>query len=104
MKTLAAPPAALRDDASVEMLRVWIAERSLHCSLRVGMYAEQGLDRETSAWGMILADAVQHLADALASEGFGARADILGAIIESFEAEIASPTTGRDGEFVASPA
>lgn len=103
MKTVALPPAALRDDNSVEMLRVWIAEKALHCSLRVGMYAERELD-EPSAWGVILADAVQHISDALTSEGFGAREDILGAIIESFEAEIAKPTSSRDGEFVASPA
>jgi hypothetical protein len=103
MKTLAVPPAALRDDESVEMLRVWIAEKGLHCSLRVGMYADQGVARETFAWGMMLADAVQHLADALSSEGFGAREEILGAIIEGFKAEIASPTSGRNGEFVASP-
>lgn len=103
MNTLAAPPAAMRDDKSVEMLRVWIAEQGLHCSVRIGMYASEGLGRETFAWGMILADAVQHIADALASEGLGAREEIMSAIIDGFEAEIASPTSGRTGEFVAKP-
>ena len=102
MKTVALPPAALRDENSVEMLRVWIAEQSLHCSLRVGMYAEQGLN-EPHAWGVILADAIQHVSDALASEGIGTREDILGAIIESFDTEIAKPTSGRDGDFIAEP-
>ena len=34
------PEAALRDDDAVEMLRVWIAEQGLHCSMKVGMYRE----------------------------------------------------------------
>jgi hypothetical protein len=31
------PSAALKDENSVEMLRVWIAEQKLHCSIKVGM-------------------------------------------------------------------
>jgi hypothetical protein len=104
MKVLVAPPAAVRDDQSVEMLRVWIAEQGLHCSVRVGMYAGQGIERETFAWGVMLADAVQHLADAIASNGFGDRDEILAAIVGGFDAEIASPTSRRTGEFVASAA
>ena len=34
------PEAALRDENSVEMLRVWIAEKKLHCSMKIGMYRE----------------------------------------------------------------
>ena len=102
MKVLVVPPAAVRDDQSVEMLRMWIAEQGLHCSVRVGLYADQGAERETFAWGVMLADAVQHLADAMASSGFGAREDILAAIVGGFEAEIASPTSPRNGAFVAS--
>jgi hypothetical protein len=102
MKSVALPPAALRDENSVEMLRVWIAEEALHCSLRIGMYAERGMD-EPRAWGVILADAAQHISDALASEELGAREDILHAIQGSFETELAKPTSSRDGEFVARP-
>ena len=35
------PEAALRDNDAVEMLRVWIAEGRLHCSIKVGMYHEE---------------------------------------------------------------
>ncbi len=104
MKVLAVPPAAMRDEQSVEVLRVWIAERGLHCCLCVGRYAADGIKTETRAWGVIIADAVQHIADALASEGYGARDELLSAVIESFEAEIASPTSGRTGEFTVRPA
>ena len=55
MKTLVVPPVALRDDKSIEMFRVWIAEEALYCSVRVDMYAEQGVERELFAWGMMLA-------------------------------------------------
>jgi hypothetical protein len=37
MDALGIPPAALRDGAALELARVWIAERGLHCSLKVGL-------------------------------------------------------------------
>jgi hypothetical protein len=86
------------------MLRVWVAEQGLHCSVLVGIYAEDGRVQETTAWGVILADAVNHIADALASQGLGPRSDLLQAVIDSFEAEISGPTSARKGEFVARPA
>ena len=91
------PPAALRDDEAVELARVWIAERGLHCSLKVGMYAGDGVSRETSAWGIILADLTGHIADALCADGMGERAQLVQAIFESFEAEITDPTSSRTG-------
>ena len=103
MDALAIPPAAVRDQQSVELFRAWIAERGLHCAVRVGMYADQGIEDETRAWGVILADALQHIADALASQGFGLRDDLMHAVIKSFHAELASPTSGRTGEFVVRP-
>lgn len=104
MDVLVVPPAATRDAKSVEMLRVWIAEKALHCSLRTGMYADQGVSREAFAWGMILADAVQHISDALAAQGLGDREDILNSIINAFQEELSAPTSDRNGGFVANPA
>jgi len=43
------PDAALRDPNSMEMLRVWIAEKSLWCSLRVGIWALQRRPRRASS-------------------------------------------------------
>lgn len=91
------PPAALRDESAVELARVWIAERGLHCSLKVGMYADEGVARETSAWGIILADMAGHIADALSADGMGDRAELLDAIIESFGDETAAPSSSRSG-------
>ena len=49
-KQLPIPEAALRDGNSVEMLRVWIAEKKLHCSIKVGMYQErESFEKELEA-------------------------------------------------------
>ncbi|GAB7129777.1 hypothetical protein JCM19000A_42850 [Silvimonas sp. JCM 19000] len=47
------------------MLRLWIAEEGLHCSIKIGMYTENGDVVEANAWGVILADAARHIASAL---------------------------------------
>jgi len=94
------PAAALRDEDSVEMLRVWIAERKLHCSLKIGMYREtMGIEEEV-AWGTILADAARHIAMALSSGSGGSELNSLAKIREKFNQELASPTSDVQGEFV----
>jgi hypothetical protein len=97
MDALAIPPAALRDTDALELARVWIAERGLHCSLKVGLYAGDGVSRETAAWGIILSDLAGHVADALSAEGMGSRADLLDALVESFNNEAAEPSSRRTG-------
>jgi hypothetical protein len=97
MDALGIPPAALRDTDALELARVWIAEQGLHCSLKVGLYAGDGVSRETAAWGIILADLAGHVADALSAEGMGSRADLLDALAESFNDEVAAPSSARTG-------
>jgi len=97
MDALGIPPAALRDRDALELARVWVAERGLHCALKVGLYAGDGVARETAAWGIILADMAGHVADALSVEGMGSRADLLEALIESFNIEAAAPSSQRTG-------
>ena len=97
MDALGIPPAALRDTNALELARVWIAEQGLHCSLKVGLYAGDGVSRETAAWGIILADLAGHVVDALSAEGIGSQADLLDALVESFNDEVAAPSSGRSG-------
>jgi hypothetical protein len=66
MNELVIPPAAQRDAQSLELMRAWVAEEELHCSLRIGVYEDQGISEE-KAWGTILADAARHIANALGS-------------------------------------
>lgn len=94
------PDAALRDANAVEMLRVWIAEQGLHCSIKVGMYRESTNVSEEKAWGRILADAARHISKAL-HDGYGADAvESLRAIRESFDQELGAPSTALKGDFV----
>ena len=68
MRPLGVPPAALEDETSVEMARVWVAKQGLHCVLNIGTYDDSGL-REASAWGVILADMARHVSHALRDGG-----------------------------------
>lgn len=94
------PEAALSDKNSVEMLRVWIANRKLHCSLKVGMYQESMNIEEEKAWGMILADAARHIAQALESGYSMDSKESLRKIRDAFAKELADPTSSADGDFV----
>src|ERR1039457_1262129 len=58
-KHLDIPPAAARDHASFEVLRVWIAEQGQHVSIRSGAW------EDPFAWGIVLADLARHIAFAL---------------------------------------
>ena len=55
-KYLDIPPAASRDKASFEVLRVWIAEQGQHVSIRSGAW------EDPFAWGIVLADLARHIA------------------------------------------
>lgn len=94
-KFLEPPPAASRDKASFELLRVWVAEQGQHVSLRTGAW------EDPFAWGIVLADLARHIVNAeamnnseLDQEAFMER------MLEGFEAEIESPTDEPEGEIV----
>lgn len=94
------PAAALEDENSVEMLRVWIASRAIHCSMKVGMYKGTSNVAEDTAWGVILADVARHIASALQS-GYGMDEEsVLSAIKNRFNEEIGDPTSDLKGGFV----
>ena len=94
------PVAALRDKSSVEMLRVWIAERKLHCSIKVGMYRETSDVDEERAWGVILADVTRHVAMALELEYSIDRIECVRKIRQSYLKELDAPTSDAQGAFV----
>ena len=53
---LTIPPAAADDPKAFELVRAWVAQGDLHVSLQMG-----GWDDPT-AWGVVLADLVRHVA------------------------------------------
>jgi hypothetical protein len=97
----AIPPAAQRDPDAREMLRAWIAERGLHCTIHVGMWeGKKGQFREEEAWGILLSDVVRHIANAM-HERFGdapekTSAEVVRALLEELE----MPTSEAHGKFL----
>ncbi|MEO6924512.1 MAG: DUF5076 domain-containing protein [Bryocella sp.] len=92
-KSLEPPPAALRDKASFELLRVWVAEQGQHVSLRSGAW------EDPFAWGIVLADLARHIvnAEALVKKDLD-RGAFLDRMLEGFSAEIENPTDDAEGE------
>jgi hypothetical protein len=98
MKTLVIPPAAQRDEHSVQMISGWVAEQGLHCSLNVGMWAAQG-QNEPAAWGIMLADVIRHVANALQETNGSDATETALQIVESLWVEFKDPTSGVQGGF-----
>jgi hypothetical protein len=94
------PEAALHDEDAVEMLRVWIADKKLHCSMKVGMYRETMNIPEETAWGTILADVARHVANALQSSYSTNPEESIDRIRDSFIKELDAPTSEAKGGFV----
>jgi hypothetical protein len=80
------------------MLSAWIAEKGLHCSMKVGMWEENGRP-EAPAWGILLADAVRHIANALQEQYGHATPDTVAAILEAMHKELGEPTSPVAGSF-----
>ena len=93
------PPAADKDMNAVEMARIWIAQRKLHCVLNVGHWSgTSGVD-ERHAWGIVLADIARHASFALEDLTGNDARENLRMILESFQAEIAHKTSEHVGEW-----
>lgn len=68
MRELDIPEGVDQDPDATEMVRFWIAGGRPHVALLLGMYADaedSGVD-ELTAWGYILSDIAQHVANGLA--------------------------------------
>jgi len=98
MRVLVIPPAAQRDEESIQMLSAWIAENGLHCTLNVGMWRETGID-EPAAWGKLLADVARHIGGALKEQTGANAVAVVDSIVRSFLDELGEPTTDAQGGF-----
>ncbi len=81
------------------MIRVWLANEQQHIALNIGFWEDRGID-ERSAWGIVLADMIHHIANAHQSEYGHDRQESIAKIRQAFEAEMANETSERLGEFV----
>lgn len=92
-KSLAVPPAAQRDKASFEVMRVWIAEKGQHVSIQSGAW------EDPFAWGIVLADLARHIAHAHEMQDKKVDPEaFLERLLEGFQAEIDDPTDEPEGE------
>lgn len=95
MKELIIPAAARQDAASLEVLRVWIANQEQHVSLRTAIWEDPGV------WGILLADLARHVVNAYEQEQSINSTDALARIRTFFDAELDSPTDLPRGTIVA---
>jgi uncharacterized protein DUF5076 len=98
MRVLVIPPAAQRDENAIQMLSVWIAEQGMHCTLNVGMWHEAGRN-EPNAWGVLLADVVRHVGNAIQEERGLPAEETTQAIVAALLSELESPTSNATGNF-----
>ena len=89
------PPDAVSDTESSEIVRAWIVNGGLQCSLRIGIW------KDIRSWGILLADIAKYVADARAKEGGFDRNETIGLIRKMFNIEIDNPTCESEGGYVA---
>src|SRR3546814_17405114 len=99
MKELVIPPPATRDLNSIEMIRTWIAEHGLHCTINVGLYRDNGEHDEATAWGIILADVVSHLANAVEERYGDNQVSPIKAVVRRFTQQLQLTTSKTKGYY-----
>lgn len=85
------PDAATSDPKSIELLRVWAANKGQHVSLRVGIW------NDPAVWGIMLADLAKHVANSYQESRGLDRLKTLQRIKAGLDAELASPTDDPSG-------
>lgn len=90
------------DPEATEMIRVWLAHDSLHVSLLLGMWedAEDCDIDEREAWGQLLADVAQHIANGMAQSHGWQRDATLARIKRAFDENIEHHENAVSGGYV----
>lgn len=88
------PDEASETDAAHELMRGWLIDNRLVCSLFPSAF------EDPAVWGVLLADIANHVANALAECEGADRGEVLAAIRRAFEVEMKSPTDEHTGQFV----
>lgn len=102
MRELDIPIETAGDDDATEMIRIWLAHQNLHVSLLLGMWedAESSEVDERDAWGELLADTVQHIANGLAQSHCWDKEQTKAQITRSFLKSIDLPAGAITGGYV----
>ncbi|VVE41681.1 hypothetical protein PHO31112_04182 [Pandoraea horticolens] len=86
------PDSVMHDDDAVEMLRVWTADQTMYCSMKIGMYRETKKVPEEAIWGVILADVARQVSTTLQQSYPRMNTDSLALVREHFLKELGAPT------------
>src|SRR3954463_13520726 len=95
-KELLIPPTAQTDPNSMEVVRAWIANGGLHCSLSPLAWPE----KEAIGWGILTSDIIRHVADALHRERGFDKQETIEKIRQVLNDELDAPTAEATGDFV----
>jgi hypothetical protein len=95
MRTLPIPPAAEKDENSLEMLRAWVIDGDLQVAISSWVWKE-----DVAPWGQLLAETIHHLSTALAVEIKKPKAEIAVAIKKSLDHHFTHPRDCLIGDFV----
>ena len=98
-RELSIPPDAENATQAIEVIRGWIIDDGLQCSLFSTVWA-----KTPGAWGILLADAARHAANAIAEDSGASSAEIFAKIRNSLESELREPSDEHQGHFVKKPA
>ena len=80
------PHSAESDAEGFEILRVWIAHRRQHVTIKMGVWDDPTM------WGMMLADLAQHIAIAFEQDEGREIQETLRLIRDGFQMEMSHPT------------
>ena len=80
---------------AIEIFRAWIIDEGFQCSLMPGVFGSQ-----PGMWGLVFADAIQHVSNAISQETGTPKEEILQEIVRLLNAELSNPTDTAKGDFV----
>jgi hypothetical protein len=91
MNELPTPPEVATDADATELLRVWVIDQALECTLHAGAF------EDPATWGVLLADVVHHVAEAFAEDEGRDPAETIRLIRAAFDAEMSAPPDAAKG-------
>lgn len=89
------PPQVGKAKQAGELIRAWIVDNNLVCSLDIGRFG----DDELIMWGVLASDVVRHVADALHQQTGISTEEAIQKIWKVLNAELTSPTAETSGSF-----
>jgi hypothetical protein len=93
-RELPIPPDTVAAKEAIELFRGWLIDDQLQCSLFPTAFPDPAV------WGMLLADAARHIANALAENEVMDRETALAAIASKFAEEMQSPSDEHLDEYM----